>query len=134
MNRCLFLHTMNVIHNILYQAQRTWFTRKSRLTTTYLQRPQFSGSIWIFYNIKRSLNNDHLSTTVTYLRPQGLTLDLFYSDFFFLFFFSFSFLFSNSQFKSVRLRGEKEDAERDENRLTGEVVKLPCVSEIVTFT
>ena len=48
-----------------------WFNDNLRITTTCLQRPQFWGSNFNFYNTKLPLNNDHLSTTATNLGPKG---------------------------------------------------------------
>ena len=46
---------------------QTWASNHLWITTTCLQQPQCWGLFFNLYSIKLPLNNDHLSTTATYL-------------------------------------------------------------------
>ena len=49
----------------LQSYSQTWTNDHLRITITWLQRPQFLGTIFTLFSIKLPLNNDHLSTTTT---------------------------------------------------------------------
>ena len=50
---------------------QAWVNDHLRIATTCLQQPLFRGPIFNFYNIKKPLNNDHLSIPATIFGSRG---------------------------------------------------------------
>jgi len=68
---------IDMCHVVLSKVEysQTWVNDHLRITTTTcLQRPQFLGPNFNFYNIKLPLNNDHLSITATNYGSRGGSL------------------------------------------------------------